>query len=527
MPWRGPSYRGEFPSLGWAIADWITENLWVPDGEHAGEPLVLTDEQLGLLVRFYRLDPKTGASAYRRASIVRPKGWGKSPFLAALALAEACGPVRFSHWDSNGEPVGKRVPTPWVQIAAVSEDQTSNTWRAVMGMVGLTDEDDQRAPIVTTYGLDAGITRINVPGGGLIEYVTAASGTRQGQRVTFAVFDETHLWLPGNHGDKLAETIRGNVSKMDGRTFESTNAWVPGEESVAEVTAKARAAPGVLFDQVKPTGEVNLRDKRSCRRHLREVYGDAAKRGGWVSVDRLLAEIHDPATKEDYALRFYFNLETVGEHTWVAEKPWGVLVRNVVPEPQEHIFAGFSGRLYDGAALIGCRMDTGDLFTIYAWEHEGLLVPRSEVHAAVQQMMAGYMVRRFYVDLSQWATEYDTWHLEHGDIVVSRPTQQTAKMAYACERFHGAVSRGELHHDGNDILTGHVLGARTRKVPTGDLIVPRTDNPADQITAARAAVLAWEARADLLAEESSHEPATVAASPAEDRSIYERTPLNI
>jgi len=436
---------------------------------------------------------------YRRAAVVRPKGWGKSPFLAAVALAEACGPVRFKDWSDKGEPEGAPPPTAWVQIAAVSEDQTANTWRALMGMVGLTDENDERAPVVSAYGLDAGVTRVNIPGGGLIEYVTAASGTREGQRVTFAVLDETHLWTPQNHGDDLAATIRRNVGKMGGRTFESTNAWKPGEESVAERTAKARNAPGVLFDHTRPTGEVNLRNRRQCRKHLREVYGDSAKRGRWIDVERLLAEIADPDTTEEHALRFYFNLEHVGSDTWVDERRWDQLATEVARVDGEQITAGFSGRLYDGAALIGCRVETGELFTLYAWERVGQLVPRAAIQAEVEAMMARFTVARFYVDLTQFATEYDVWHLAWGDIVVSRPPQQTAKMAYACDRFRTAVVEGELAHDGDEIVRRHVIAARTKAVAAGDLIVPRTDAPADQITGAKAAVLAWEARADVLA----------------------------
>lgn len=497
-PWRGPSYRGEFPSLGWGIAEWITENLWVPDGPHAGEPLELTDEQLEILVRFYRLDPKTGKSVYRRAAVVRPKGWGKSPFLAAVGLAEAKGPVRFRCWNEDGEPVGVAPPTPWVQVAAVSEDQTANTWLALLGMVGYSDENGERAPIVGNYGLDVGVTKVNIPGGGLIEYVTASSGTREGQRVTFAIFDETHLWTPRNGGPKLASTIRRNVAKMDGRSFESTNAWKPGEDSVAEMTSKAAGAPGVLFDHRRPVGEVSLKNRQTCRKHLREVYGDSAKRGGWVSIDRLLGDINDPDTTEEDALRFYFNLPTLGADTWIADQAWDRLSRKVEPEAQEPITLGFCGRLYDGAALIGCRVGSGELFVLHAFEQIGAMVPRLDVQRALEQAMAKYMVRRFYVFLDQWATEYDTWHLTWGDIVVSRPTQQRDKMAYACDRFRVAVTGGDVHHDGNPVLRSHVIGARPRDVPAGTLIVPKSDAPIDQITAAKAAVLAWEARSDVL-----------------------------
>lgn len=523
MPWRGPAYRGEFPSLGWAVADWITENLWVPDGPHAGEPLELTDEQLAILVRFYRLDPKTGASYYRRAAVVRPKGWGKSPFLAAIALAEACGPVRFVCWNEDGEPVGAPPPTPWVQIAAVSEDQTANTYRALMGMVGLTDESGARAPIVANYGLDVGVTRINIPGGGLIEYVTASSGTREGQRVTFAVLDETHLWNRANHGDRLAATLRRNVAKMDGRTFESTNAWRPGEESVAEESSKAAATPGVLFDHRKPTGDVNLKNRRYCRKHLAEVYGDSAKRGRWISIDRLLADIADPATSEEDALRFYFNLPVVGADSWVTERQWDELAATVTPKAGERITAGFSGRLYDGAVLVACRVKTGELWTVGDWDCIGQLVPRAEVEAAVAALMARFKVARFYVDLNQWATEYDTWHMTWGDLVVSRPPQQTAKMAYACERFRTAVAAAELAHDGNPVLRQHVIGARERKVGAGGLIVPRTDAAADQITGAKAAVLAWEARVDETMTPATPAPATASVEDAAAYDVFARS----
>jgi hypothetical protein len=43
--------------------------------------------------------------------------------------------------------------------------------------------------------LDGGLTRIHrTDGRGLLEPVTASAGSRLGQRLTFVVLDETHLW---------------------------------------------------------------------------------------------------------------------------------------------------------------------------------------------------------------------------------------------------------------------------------------------------------------------------------------------
>src|SRR5689334_22529459 len=138
MPWRGPEYDGEFPSLGWQVHDWIVDHLSVPDGPFAGEPLEFTDEQLRLLVRFYGLDDR-GKSLFRRASKRASQGWGKSPVLGAIALAELAGPTVFDGWDSDGEPVGRPPTTPWVQVAAVSEDQTDNTYAAAYSMISDSD----------------------------------------------------------------------------------------------------------------------------------------------------------------------------------------------------------------------------------------------------------------------------------------------------------------------------------------------------------------------------------------------------
>lgn len=117
-------------------------------------------------------------------------------------------------------------------------------------------------------------------------------------------------------------------------------------------------------------------------------------------------------------------------------------------------------------------------------------------------MVERFTVKLFIVGgLEYWGAEYDAWHLAWGDMVVSRPSQQTAKMAYAVEQFRTGLVRDELHHDGNPSLRRQVTSALTRKVPAGTLITPRTDDPPDQISGARAAVLAWEARMIVRAEQ--------------------------
>ena len=148
--WRGPSEPGEFPTLGWLVIDWIESFLIVPGGAQRGAPLVLTDEQARHVLHRYRLrrdarvHPKyprpIEGRVYHGAQLRRPQKWGKDPLAAALDIAAALGPVQFDGWDASGDPVGRPVSAPWVQVAATSDEQplalgtrvrTSNGWSTV------------------------------------------------------------------------------------------------------------------------------------------------------------------------------------------------------------------------------------------------------------------------------------------------------------------------------------------------------------------------------------------------------------
>lgn len=189
MPWNGGEGRGEFPTLGHLVADWIEAYLIIPDGVRRGEPFILTDEQYLHLLWTYRLRPNARADMgsqafnYYGSLLVRPQKSGKDPSAAAQVCAQGLGPVRFDGWDANGDPVGKPMPTPLIQCAANSEDQVGNTFDPIFTMLS-------EGPLNGTPGLDVGLTRVNLPNGGRIEPVTAAAKSRLGARITYATFTE-------------------------------------------------------------------------------------------------------------------------------------------------------------------------------------------------------------------------------------------------------------------------------------------------------------------------------------------------
>lgn len=489
MPWRGAEAPGEFPTLGYAVGDWIEAHCVIPDGDHAGEPFRLTEEMWRFLLWHYRLEPDDQRFRFRGSQLVRPQKWGKGPFASAMVCAEAEGPVLPDGWSADGEPVGRPWSTPWIQITAVSEDQTDNVWRALLPMI-------QFGPLAELIP-DAGETRINLPGGGRIEPVTASARSRLGQRVTFVVQDETHSWTKLNGGRALADNQRRNLAGMRGRWLETTNAWDPAEESVAQQTAEGTARD--VHRDRSESGAGSVRNRRDLRRMLKRVYGGS----WWVDLDRIEAEVvdlleRDPAQAE----RFFLNRIVAAEDAWVDPQVWAACedrTRTLVD--RDRVCLGFDGaQVEDATALVAVRMDDGHLELLGLWEHDGRpgwQVDTVAVDAAVAQAHARFRVVRFYADPPLWQDYVDRWAGEYG--AHKWWTNRHKPIAFALDRFTDALREQALTHPGDARLTRHVLNARRGSTRSGTAIYKDRKGSSRKIDAAMAAVLAWEARADAIA----------------------------
>ena len=510
MPWRGPEVPGEYPTLGGLVADWIEAHCVIPDGEHAGAPYLLTDEMVRFLHGFYRLDPRTGRFvAFRGGQLVRPQKWGKGPFSAAMAIAEAHheAPVLFGGWDASGDPVGKPWPTPWVQITAMSEDQTDNVFRALVPMIEL-------GPLATSIP-DTGQTRVNLPDGGFIEPVTASAPSRLGQRVTFVVEDETHGWTVENHGRRLADNQRRNLAGMNGRWLETTNAWDPAESSVAQQTAEA-GEPGVFRDQTDP-GPGSIFNKQERRRMMGRAYGGSLRfrSRGWVDPARIDGEIEallarDPAQAE----RFFLNrVRSEADSAFDLDRWRELACPEWVAPAGSLITIGVDGaRFRDALAVIACHVESGHLWPLGIWtrpEHadEDYEHPLDEVDAAMRDAFEQWYPWRVYIDPQKIGSLVDTWRGRWGqERVTAWVTSRTRQMAFAVRGFRDSLAASDMTHDGDEMFTRHVANARRWKTNVKDeegrpmtVIGKDRQGSPRKMDAAVAAVLAWEARGDAIA----------------------------
>lgn len=536
MPWKPPE-PGAVPTLGFLVLDWITEFLAAPDRADY-EPFIPYREQAEFILRFYELDPRTGRRRRRRGVLSRPRGWGKSPLLAALACVEALGPVVPDGWDAAGQPVGRpwsTVRTPLVQIAAVSETQTKNTWSPLLEMLD--------GPAVDAFpGLELLDTFVNLPRG-RIEPITSSARTVKGNRPVFAVLDQTEEWVRSNGGLRLATTMRINAAKVGGATVESPNAFTPGEESVAEQSAAFWASilegrardDGLFYDHREAPGETDLTERASLVAGLRVAYGDSSAHPdgcaihrppcppGHVDLDRLVGDIWDPANDVQVSRADFLNQITHAADAWLSQPEWaGCADATKILADRDMVVLGFDGSrkrshaVTDATALIGCRVSDGHLFELGVWEQpngpEGRdwEVPTAEVDASVRSAFARWNVVGLYADPARWETWVSQWEAAYASrlrVKASRdhPMEwwmtggRSSQTVRALEQFHAAVVDRELSHDGSYALTRHILNARRRPSRAGLQIAKSSPESAQKIDAAVAAVLAWTARLDALA----------------------------
>jgi len=537
MPWR-PSRPGEVPTLGWLVLEWITEYLAAPAPPDY-EPYVPTREQAEFVLRFYALDPHTGARRIRRAVLGRPRGWGKSPLLAALCAVEGLGPVVPDGWDADGQPVGKpwaMVKPPLVHMAAVSEDQTRNSWAPLLRMLD--------GPAIDAYpGLEPLGTFVTLPHG-RIEAITASPRTVKGAPIVFGALDQTEEWVTGNSGPQLAKNMRINAGKTGGTTIESPNAYTPGEGSVAEASAEYFKAmregrtrdQSLLYDHREAPADTDMTERQSLLGGLAYAYGDSAdidggcrvhtppcERRGWVNLDRIIGDIWDPDIDPQTARADYLNQITHASDAWLSAPEWGACTDAAkVVAKGDVITLGFDGSrkrnrgITDATALIGCRVSDSHLFEIAVFEQpagpagKDWQIPVTQALAAIDQAFRDYTVIGMYADPAKWESyivdleaRYSSQlkvkasrdHPMHWWMVGGRAVY-TVRML---DEFHTAVIGQQLSHDGSFALTRHALNARRRSSRVGIQIAKDNPDSPRKIDAIVAAVLARKARQDAIA----------------------------
>lgn len=507
-----PAEGSSWPSLGWVVVAWIELMLVHGPGAKKGEKIELPWESICFLVWAYRIDPDTGRRCFDTVVLSRAKGWAKSALDAFVKIAEAVGPVRFSHWDEDGRPVGKPVKDPWIRLMATEEGQaTENTFAAVRDSI-------LDGPVAEAYGFrereNVQADRIVIPTGGKIAVTTRASKSADGGRETHAGIDEAHLYILPVLQD-LVEFVLNNMTKRDDGepwALVTTTAYALGEGSYAEklwdrAARLSDTAPiadletRFLFDHregVAMTREQILGDKQVVLANLAATYGDAT----WMVTERVVNRLREMTVAS--ANRFFFNVVVPGEEQYLSPED----IRNATVDTGELIAdndvvcVGFDGsRADDGTALVVVRLSDGLMQLEKYWQRPDPIpdewrFPHQDVEETMNEVFRRYRVVRFYADPPYWNNELDRLRNAHPDEVYEWFTARGKQMHEALERFRLAVEDKTAQLVPNATLRAH-LGNAVKVTNTAGYGIAKP-KPKFKIDATVAAALAWEARADAL-----------------------------
>jgi len=511
-------------TLGWAIIDWMAEYLKSPEGDE-DEPFLLTFEQARFILWWYAVDER-GRYAYRGGVLRRLKGWGKDPLVAAMSFAELCGPVAFSHFDENGEPVGKQRPSAFIQVAAVSLDQTQNTFLLFPQM--------STPKLVKKYGLEIMKTLVHAKGGRMIQGVTSSPKSLEGKRPTFVIMNEIQWWLENNDGHAMYNVIDGNVVKRAGlgsRYLAICNAHVPGQDSIGQrmydvarrVLSGDAIDTGLMYDNLEapagtPVSEIPregidpegfAEGLKKLARGLEIARGDAL----WLDIDWIVASILDENNPISESRRKFLNQVNAAEDAWMATHLWDAVQKDTKLQRGDTVTLGFDGsKSNDHTALVACRVSDGYIEVIRVWNPDSYPmkeVPRDAIDATVRSMFTRYKVVGFRADVKEFESYVAEWTKDFsrklkvkaspGNPIAFDMRGQTKKFSLDCEKFHDAVIEKELSHNGDKLLALHVLAAVINPTTFDTISIRKAskDSPR-KIDAAVAAILAFGGRQEYI-----------------------------
>lgn len=531
-----PAFDGQKCSLGYEVIDWLETYACHGPGGVLGEPLDFrTDADFErFIIDAYELDPLTGRRKVEKAVASAPKGRAKSELAGLIAVAEALGPVRFDGWDSDGQPAGRPVRSPFIRCLATEEKQSGNTFQNVAFIMGEWGHDNHPEIYGGVKGIGDYRSAMNIylPDGGECRSSSSGAASKDGGKETFVVPDEVHLYvLPELRG--MYATVMRNLPKRyrdEPWALLTTTACKLGEQSVWEVLEKQWKAGQLgsewLVYHREAKGRVDIEDRERTLRQLREVYGAAMDPvTGWMNAERTYATMCDPTECRDEAeaARYYLNRSMSGSDAWIplravedaqeGPKASSVTTTDVldVVDAGEAISIGFDGSLNDDSTVIrGCRMSDGFRFTIGLWERpQGATVwevPRREVLERMRWALDTYTVSRAYCDPHEWRSDIDTLADEHPDQVVAWATSRDTFMANALDRLRADIMKGVTKQSADPAVLTHYGNAYARKKGHSVLVRKEYPNSPRKIDAVVTDALAYEARADALTTGWSDQP---------------------
>lgn len=363
-----------------------------------------------------------------------------------------------------------------MQITAVNQEQTNNT----MGYLPILLSDHMKAE----YGIKDGAELWRADRGRKkLQAVTSSYRAIEGKRTTFVLLNETHHWIAGNGGHKMFETIDGNATKMNSRYLAITNAYLPGEDSVAEQmregyekTLEGRAVDvGVLYDSIEAHPATPLTPE-ALRIVLPKIRGDAV----WLKIEPILQSVANIQISPARSRRMWLNQVVAdADGIYGPEQLRDITNADLILSPGDAITLGFDGgKTDDDTALVAIRISDQAVFKLGHWFRpdgptgEYWEVNREDVNSAVHEAFRLYDVQAFYADVALWESYITDWAADYGEGLAVKSEGRNAiawdmrsslkRVTLAHERLVRSVLDKKVWIDGDLSMYRQMLNARRR-----------------------------------------------------------------
>lgn len=409
------------------VEAFLAEFLVIPKGTNALEPFRLEPFQRTILRSLF---PKGTRPRQALTSISR--GNGKSSLAAAVAL--------YCLFADGVESA---------QVLCVASDlrQALIVFGAAARMVALSPELAARCKVYSD--------RIAIPATGSEMFpLPANEGALQGFDPSVAIVDELAYVPP-----EVWESVTGATGKRDQSLVWAISTPPLNDTSVMhKLVTLAKTEPRSDFAYLEwSSTEAHPVDCLCCWRAANPALGKFLKVDGLRSVQRTMRE------SSFRRLRLGQFIATT-EDQWLAPEVWARCAHRRDIEPGSPVVLAFDGsRNGDATVLVAVSIEqVPHVQPIAVWSSdgkpEGWQVPQAEVEAKIIETCTRFKVSEVCADPYLWWGSLQS--LSRQGVPVAEFPQSAQRMTPATSGTFQAVGNGNLTHNGDPLLTEHVMNAR-------------------------------------------------------------------
>jgi phage terminase large subunit-like protein len=438
---------------GESVAQFFRKYFRHTKGAKAGEPFELEPWQRAFVDEFYRRD-ENGRRIYRLGVLGIPRGNGKSPLAAGLAIYE----------------LATRKDSPDVFTAAASKDQG----RIVFDFARSFVESGDLHQVVKT-GRNELIYEEHL---GVMRVLSADGALQHGLSVSCAIVDELHAFTTPKQEELYTALASALHKRLDSFMLVITTAGADTGSLLGKMCDAARAElalerrgdaltvgrdeeNGVLFWWYQVPEGADLEDEDLWR---------ASNPASWVDLRDLRRQRHAPGFSEAAFRRLHLNQFTAGEEVWIDPALWQTCKADDEIPDGAQVYIGVDASFSNDATAVSWAHKTDDgnvILRCHVWSAikdteahtwvPGGRIDLGAVEDFITELGQRYLLREVVYDPAFFARSAEI--LFARGFVVALLDQRTREMREYTGQLYEAVGAGTLGHDGDPVLAAHVGAA--------------------------------------------------------------------